>query len=91
MGHWDQDGRKSFFRIKTKLWWKNELGYEQDLSMLFSNHPYFLMIGFFSLNGGWHAVMEKLKDTFSKDASKLSKNNYLNKLHTLKNKNVYKT
>jgi hypothetical protein len=57
---------RSFLHIKPKLCRKNELGYEQDLSMLFSNHTCFLLICNFSLNGGWHAEMEKLKNTFFK-------------------------
>ena len=34
-----------FFHMKTRLCRKNVLGYEQDLFMLFSKHPYFLLIG----------------------------------------------
>jgi hypothetical protein len=34
-----------FFCIETRLCRVDELGYEQDLCMLFSNHPYFLLIG----------------------------------------------
>jgi hypothetical protein len=34
-----------FFHMKTRLCGKNVLGYEQDLFMLFSKHPYFLLIG----------------------------------------------
>jgi hypothetical protein len=33
--------------IKPKLCQKNKLGYAQDLSMLFSNHTYFLFLGIF--------------------------------------------
>ena len=40
---------RCFFLMKTRLSRKNELGHEQELSMLFPNHPYFLLIGII-----WH-------------------------------------
>jgi hypothetical protein len=41
------DTFRRFFLMKTRLFRKNELGHEQELSMIFPNHPQFLLIGIF--------------------------------------------
>ena len=39
------DISRRFFHMKKGFAEKNVLGYEQELSMLFPKHPYFLLIG----------------------------------------------